>query len=169
MPFVRAAALAATLALVPFAAAAAGLPILAHQNGLLIEDGRALTVGPSAPTAAVYLRITNETSHDDRLVEVRTDAAARAMLHASEITDGIARMTPLKDGIPVPAGQTVILERGGMHVMLMGLTAPLVDGAAVPLTLVFATAGEIPVTVPIGPDRPDGAEAQPTQMPATKP
>ncbi len=93
------------------------------------------------------------------------------MLHASEITDGIARMTPLKDGIPVPAGQTVILERGGMHVMLMGLAAPLVDGGAVPLTLVFETAGEIPVTVPVGLDdaRRRGRARSPCRCPPPSP
>ena len=170
MSFARAAALAAALALVPLAAPAAGLPVLAERNGILIEDGRMLAVGANAPTGAVYMRITNETSHDDTLVEVRTDAAARAMLHASEMTDGIARMRPMKDGIPVPAGQTVLLQRGGSHVMLMGLTAPLAEGGTVDLTLVFATAGAIPVAVPVSLDaRADAADMDHSEMPGTTP
>ena len=88
-------ALAAALAFVPLLSAAAGLPVLAHHNGILVEDGYATAAGPSAPTGAVYMRITNEGPRDDRLLEVRTDAAARAMLHASEVSDGVSRMRPL--------------------------------------------------------------------------
>ncbi len=142
-------ALAAALAFVPLLSAAAGLPVVAHQNGILVEDGYATAAGASAPTGAVYMRITNEGSREDRLLEVRTDAAARALLHASEVSDGVSRMRPLRDGIAVPAGQTVLLDPGGSHVMLMGLTAPLADGGSVPMTLVFAVAGEIPITVPV--------------------
>lgn len=170
MPFAPAAMLATLLALAPLAAAATDLAILAHQNGILIADGRALSVGPNAPTGAVYMRITNETAQDDRLVEVRTDAAARAMLHVTELTDGIARMRHLQDGIPVPAGQTVTLQRGGSHVMLMGLTPPLADGATIGLTLVFAVAGAIPVSVPVGIEGPGGgASMQKMQVPGATP
>ena len=63
--------------------------------------------------------------------------------------DGIARMRPVAGGIEVPAHATVVLETGGLHVMLMGLAAPLQDGDSVAMTLVFERAGEIPVTLPV--------------------
>ena len=165
MPFARAAIVAALLSLA-LPAIAADLAVLANRNGILIEDARAFAVGPKAPSGAVYMRITNETAKDDRLVEVRTDVAERAMLHTSEVADGIARMRPLRDGIPVPAGQTVTLQRGGSHVMLMGLSAPLADGGSIGLTLVFAVAGAIPVTVPVSVDAPGGGTSvNSTHMP----
>lgn len=57
---------------------------------------------------------------------------------------GNMSMRPVKD-VPVPAGETVNLEPGGIHIMLMDLKRPLKAGEAVPLTLSFAKAGEIKV------------------------
>ena len=41
------------------------------------------------------------------------------------------------------------LKPGSYHVMLMGLKKPLVAGQSIPLTLTFAKAGNISVTVPV--------------------
>jgi hypothetical protein len=45
------------------------------------------------------------------------------------------------------------MERGGHHVMLMGLTAPFEQGGAIPLTLIFETSGEVTLDVPIDLER----------------
>ena len=42
--------------------------------------------------------------------------------------------------LPIPAGKTVELKPGGLHVMLMDLKAPLNDKTNVPITLVFENA-----------------------------
>lgn len=49
------------------------------------------------------------------------------------------------DEIPVPAGETVSLEPGGYHVMLLELVAPLEAGDTIEVTLTFAEAGEVVV------------------------
>jgi periplasmic copper chaperone A len=156
MTFAKPAVLAAAL-LAPLASAQE-LPVLAHRNGILIEDGYARATGANAPTGAAYMRITNETGADDRLVEVQTDAAARAELHVHEMQDGITRMRRVEGGITVPAHGTVTLKGGGSHVMLMGLAAPLQQGAGIALALIFERAGTIPVTVPVDLGRTPGAE-----------
>jgi hypothetical protein len=56
---------------------------------------------------------------------------------------------PHAASIPVPAGQTVALSPGGFHGMLMGLTAPLVEGEKFPITLTFEKAGALDVSVDI--------------------
>ena len=61
----------------------------------------------------------------------------------------VARMMQVENGIPLPAGETVMLERGGLHVMFMGLNGPFEEGAAVDVTLVFENAGEIDVAIPV--------------------
>ena len=40
---------------------------------------------------------------------------------------------------------TVTLAPGGLHLMLMGLKAPLVEGETVPVTLTFANAGTVEI------------------------
>jgi copper(I)-binding protein len=147
MNLAKPALLAAALAVasVPLAAE----PGIARQNGIVVEDGYARAAGPNAPTGAAYMRVTNETDADDRLLEVRTEAADRAELHAHETQDGIARMRPVAGGIEIPAHGTAVLEPGGLHVMLLGLTAPLAEGGSVDLTLTFEVAGELVVRVPV--------------------
>lgn len=159
MNLYRAAALTGALALA-FGAAADDATVLAERSGIRIEDGVVVATGPRAPAGAVFLTIVNE-GGDDTLLGVASDAAARAELHDTEVADGIAKMRPVAS-VPIPADATVVLAGGGLHVMLMGLTAPLTDGGAVPLTLRFEHAGTIPLEVPVALKRPaTGAGAMP--------
>ena len=59
------------------------------------------------------------------------------------------RMRPVEGGLELRAGSVLLLNRGGPHVMFMGLTDPWEDGDVIPLTLVFEHAGEIEVEVPV--------------------
>lgn len=51
--------------------------------------------------------------------------------------------------VPVPAGDTVVFEPGGYHVMMLGLARPLVAGETFEATLRFAVAGEVTVVVEV--------------------
>ena len=51
--------------------------------------------------------------------------------------------------IPIPAGQTVMLERGGLHVMCIGKTGEFTVGQSVPVTLTFETAGQMEVAAEV--------------------
>ena len=53
------------------------------------------------------------------------------------------------DAIDLPAGKPVVLAPDGLHVMLMGLRHPLVQGQTIALTFTFAHAGSITVQAPI--------------------
>lgn len=116
-----------------------------HPAGLHIHDVYArITAGGSG---AVFLMIHNNTDTDDRLLAVRADIAEKVELHTHvESADGVMQMTRIEGGIPLPAGEMHALERGGDHVMLMGLTQALQDGDSFPLTLTFEQAGDITVT-----------------------
>lgn len=149
MTKLKTAALAATLFCAPLALVASDLPVLAQSGGILIEDGYARAAGANAMSGAAFMAITNETDTDDRLIDARGDAAKRIELHTHVLTDGVARMMRVEDGIPLPAGETVMLERGGLHVMFMGLNSPFEEGADVEVTLVFENAGEIAVAIPV--------------------
>jgi len=140
------------------AALAALILSLPAQAGdtLMIHDPYARASSPMAKAGAAFMVIVNPTGTDDRLVSVTTDAAARAELHTHvQEENGVMRMTEIEGGIPIPAGGETRLERGGLHVMLMGLTGPLETGDSIGLTLTFETAGEITIPVPVDNDRLD--------------
>lgn len=91
-----------------------------------------------------YLTIRNTGATPDRLVSATSPAAGRLELHI-HIRDGdVMRMRPVTD-IPVPANGEVMLQPGGLHLMLIGLTQPMDIGQSVPVTLRFERAGEVTV------------------------
>ena len=96
-------------------------------------------------SAAAYATIANS-GGADRLLSAASAATAGATLHSTEVTDGVARMRPQAEGIPVPAGATVKLAPGATHIMLTGLKAPLQVGDSFELRLRFERSGEKIVT-----------------------
>lgn len=106
---------------------------------------RSLT--PTATSAAVYFTISN-TGTADKIIAISTPAAKLAMIHESKIVDDIATMVML-DRIEVPSGSTITMAQGGLHVMLTGLKAPLVEGESLKLDVTFKNAGVLKIEVPV--------------------
>ncbi len=117
-----------------------------RADGILVRDvwARASKVRNSA----AYMTITNEGEEAVRLVAVSTPIAKRAELHTTRIEDGVMKMRPV-EAIEIGPGQTVRLEPGGHHVMLLGLAGPLRVDDRFDLTLAFADGTEIDVAVPV--------------------
>ena len=141
---------------------------------LEITDAWARTSPAVATAGAVYMDIANRTDADDVLLQanVEPSVAAKAELHETTIVSDdqdsagmgegsggemgqgatetsmadspMMQMAPV-DEIPVPAGDTVSLEPGGLHIMVLDLVEPLVVGDTVELTLTFAQAGDMVV------------------------
>ena len=96
-----------------------------------------------AKAGGCYVTLTAAT--DDRLTGGSTPRAGMLQVHEMKTENGMMTMSEMAQGLPLPAGEAVALAPGGAHLMLMELTAPLVAGETVPLTLNFADAA--PVTV----------------------
>jgi copper(I)-binding protein len=119
-----------------------------------IRDAYARAATPSAMTGAAFMEIVNSADTEDRLIEARSDIAARVELHTHESdANGVMRMIEVEEGFAIPAGGTHMLARGGDHVMFMGLNQPLVQGESVSVTLVFENAGEVAVEIPVDLER----------------
>lgn len=135
-------------ALATAAALAAAVPALAHDTkagALQIKHPWIRPTPPGAPTGGGYLTIVNTGPKPDRLLGGSTQAAARLEVHEMSMDGAIMRMRKLDDGVAIPPGGTVELKPGGMHIMLIGLKAPLKVGDRVPAILRFERAGEVKV------------------------
>ncbi|WP_026380231.1 copper chaperone PCu(A)C [Afifella pfennigii] len=100
---------------------------------------------PSAKAGGGFLKLTNTGSEDDRLVSVASPIAGRTELHTMDMSGGVMKMRHLPDGIALPAGQSVELKPGSLHVMFMDLAGPIEEGAAVQVTLTFEKAGSVDI------------------------
>ncbi len=93
-----------------------------------------------------YFEMHNQGDQADRLVSVSSPVAKRAELHVHEKDGDVMRMRQVDD-IEIPAGDKVMLEPGGLHVMLMKLKKPLEQDSTFPLTLEFEHSGSVEIEV----------------------
>ena len=104
---------------------------------------------PGAETAAVYLTIVNDEKRNRRLVAVASGNAASITIHETLHENGITRMAH-RDSLPIEAGSTLRLIPGGIHLMMLNLHAPLVEGDQFDLILKFDHGEEVSVPVNVG-------------------
>lgn len=95
--------------------------------------------------SASYAEITNAGSEADRLVSATTDVARVVELHTHIQVGDVMQMRRLEEGIAIPAGETVRLAPGGLHIMLIDLARRIEVGERIKMTLVFEKAGAIEV------------------------
>ncbi len=98
-----------------------------------------------ASVAGGYLTIRNTGTTPDRLIGGSAEVAGRFEIHEMRMEQGVMRMRHLSRGLELKPGDTVELKPGGLHVMLMDLKQPLVQGETVKGTLVFEKAGTVAV------------------------
>jgi len=158
----------ALLAIAPLALAACG-----GDDPITIEGQWARTSPAMASMGAAYMDITS--SEDDQLVGVSVPAsiAARAEIHEmvpADMAMDDSMDESMDDGemdmdmgamvmqqimaLDLPAGETVSLEPGGYHVMLIDLAEPLAEGDTFNVTLDFAEADDLTVEVVVRTEAP---------------
>jgi len=159
--FARLNAAALALAFLATPAAAQPMPVpppaaqtpAAKPVPITITGAWARATAPGQTEGAAY--VTLSSPGGDRLIGVDTAAAGMAMLHQSLKKNGVAEMRDL-DALGLPAGKTVKLSPGGVHIMLMDLKNGLKPGDTLKLSLSFAHAGRRDIDVPVRPIGADG-------------
>ena len=129
--------------LVAVTACAAAAPSGTADGRITVREAWVRPAG-AGQTSAAYLTIANGSTEADTLVGVSTPSAASASVH--QTTTDANGMTGMHEAtIAIPAGQSVTLDPGGYHLMLIDLTDDLAPGSTVRLTLTFEDAGPVNV------------------------
>lgn len=106
--------------------------------------------GAGMPNSAAYALLLNLTNQDMRLISASSEVAAAVELHEMTMGDGdVMQMRPIEGGILIPAGGLAVLQPGGLHVMLIGLTQELIADNTMALSLSFEDGTVIELEVPI--------------------
>lgn len=136
------------------AVAASAFALPAFAADIMVQDPYARSSAMMATSGAAFMQIMNHGETDDRLIGAASPVAEMVQLHTHEEDEsGVMRMLHVEEGFPVAAGETLMLARGGNHVMFMGITEPFEQGDMIPLTLTFEKAGDITVEVPVDLER----------------
>ncbi len=107
---------------------------------------------PKVALAGVfYMTIHNNGADADKLISVQSTACGATELHESFMdANGVMGMRPVPNGsIEIPAGGTVELKVGGLHIMCINKLADFTSGAKLPLALKFEKFGDISIEVAI--------------------
>ncbi len=97
-------------------------------------------------TGAVYFVI--HSSAAEELTRVSSDVAEAVEMHESKMNGDVMEMRQLQS-IPLGAGEEVLLEPGGLHVMLVNLERDLKAGDEIEITLHFKSYQDLPLRVPV--------------------
>ncbi len=140
-------------------AALFALPALAC-DGFEAHDAYARTSTAMSQSGAAFMVLHNHGDTDCHITGVRSDISARTELHTHiEDAQGVMRMVEVEEGFLIPADGEHILQRGGDHVMFMGLNRTLAQGDVVEVTFVFVDGTESSVAVTVDLERQPQAQA----------
>lgn len=118
---------------------------------LVTEAWVRATPGDSAgQMTGAFLTLRNSGPQAERLVQARAKGAGAVEIHETAAQGDVMRMSPV-EGVDLPAGASVALAPGGLHLMLLDLAGPLAPGDTVSLTLVFASGLELEVEAEVRP------------------
>ena len=115
---------------------------------IIITNAWAAPTPPGVNVGAGYLTITNAQAADDTLIGVVSSRAGRAEIHEMAMDGAVMRMRPVQS-LPIAPEVAAVLAPGGRHLMFYDLTAPFVAGETIDVTLRFANAGDIDVSLPV--------------------
>lgn len=115
-------------------------------------------IGISAPWAratagmarngGAFMTLTNTGKTDDTLLSAESDVAEKVELHTHIHEGDIMKMRQV-ESIPLPAGATVEMKPGSLHVMFVNLKEPLKQDDDIAVTLRFEKAGEVVLHVKV--------------------
>ena len=92
---------------------------------------------PGSIAHAAYLKLDNTTTKVRCVIGVEAVGYGMAHLHLSETKNGVATMSMVHQ-LDIAPGQSVLLEPGSLHIMLMRPETPTKVGGIVDLKLLFA-------------------------------
>ena len=124
---------------------------------LSVSAGWARATPPGSSTTAAYLTIHNPGPDLVRLLGATTAAAETVEIHSMTMAEGRTSMVP-QDELVLDPGATVGLEPGGVHLMLIGLAGPLIEGGSLELELVFSKGAAMGVVLPVRREAPGDPE-----------
>jgi periplasmic copper chaperone A len=133
----------------PFLAALllTGLAGTSFAADILVGDPYARAVPPGQPNSAVFMSLKNNSAEKRALVGAESAVSDVVELHTHVNENGMMKMRRI-DQIALPAGKMVMLQPGGLHVMLIGLKQTLAPGSTVDLTLVYDDGSKMQIKAP---------------------
>ena len=120
-----------------------------HEGGkIIVHNPWIREAPPNSPVLAAYMTIENHADKTKVLKSVSSSSFAKVELHMSMTKDGMAVMEQ-QNAVEIKSHESLTLEPGGMHIMLIRPKQPLKAGDEVGLVLQFADGTKSVVTAKV--------------------
>lgn len=119
-------------------------------GGMTAIDAWARATPSGAKVGAVFVELRAAAGMADRLLSASSPMAGVVELH-DHVREGAVMKMRRVEAVAIAAGQTVKLQPGGLHIMLMDLKGALVAGETVKLSMKFEKAGVVELEAQIAP------------------
>jgi copper(I)-binding protein len=103
---------------------------------------------PTSSVLAAYMTLRNRSDTAVNIISISSPDFAQVEMHRTVVEGGMARMLPVAV-IEVPVTGELVLEPGGLHLMLIEPKHPLTEGDFVKLYMELGNGPCITLTVPV--------------------
>ncbi|WP_105253708.1 copper chaperone PCu(A)C [Pseudoalteromonas sp. T1lg75] len=107
------------------------------QDGLMLSDAKVRQFLPAANSSVGYFALENHSERERILKAVELESIGRVEIHTHEHSDGMMKMRKL-DSLTIGANSRVVLQPGGLHLMLFSPQQALSVDQTLKMTLIFA-------------------------------
>lgn len=113
-----------------------------------VENGYVRESIPGNTITSAYMTISNNSANSVKLIGVSSKSIPRIEIHEHTMNNGMMQMRQ-KAFIEITAGEQVVLQPMGLHLMMFDLAQPLKDGELVEIELEFSEHSALAVTLPV--------------------
>lgn len=117
-------------------------------DSLNIESAYVTALIPGQEVSAGYISITNLGDQDQILQSFSSSAAQMVQLHETTMSNGMMSMDRI-DELVVPAGGSIDMQPGGLHLMIMGVDKEAFAGDSIDMQISFASGEVIDINIPV--------------------
>ncbi len=117
-----------------------------EDTKLEASDGWAREMPLVGSNGGAFVTLSNPGKNAVEIASLSTPIAETAEVHETLNDNGVARMRKL-ESLSVNGGESVALEPGGKHIMLIGLKEPLKAGQTFPVTFTLSNGTSVTVDV----------------------
>lgn len=121
---------------------------IATVDAVNILSSYVRAVPPGQMNSAAFMQIENGSGQAHQLAAANSEVAEVVELHTHTNVGGVMQMRQVPH-IAIPPKETVVLEPGGLHVMLIGLKQNLVAGERIEVELVYGDGSRETIVMPI--------------------
>jgi copper(I)-binding protein len=121
-------------------------PLMARA--LEIKDAHVRGLPAAQRNTAAFFTVMNTSDNSVELMAGRSDAAERLEIHSHQHRNGMMSMQE-QASVSIAAGESLVFESGGYHLMLINLTRAVRDGDQLSFSLTTEDGEEITVVAPV--------------------